>query len=297
MPGEGAGAMTVRVVADSSCDLPEPIRAELGVTVVPVGLTFGAETLRDGVDITAEGALSRVVAGEMPRFSQPPPGDFLAAYRAVGYDPWTGDPYPGLSIVSIHVTARLSGTANSALLAAGMLPGLDITVIDSRTGSMGTGFIVWNAAAAAKVGAERDEVLAIVDKAVKDATFFLVVPDLMHLHRSGRLGRAEAWLGHTLGLTPVICVRAGVVAPYRLMRGRPQGLKACITAALSRYGRETPVDVAAVHVAAEDDARYLLDQAKEAFTLRNALVVHAGGTVSAALGPGTAGLCVSRVPA
>ncbi len=288
--------VTVRIVADSACDLPASMRDRLGIAVVPTGLTFGSQTLRDGVDITAEGVLERVRAGEIPKFSQPPSGDFFAAYHRLGTDPATGRPRPGLSIVSIHVTAKLSGTANSALLAARLLPDLDIRVVDSRTGSMGAGFVACQAARLAGCGATVAEVMDLVESALLKTAFFLVVPDLMHLYRAGRLGRAEAWLGHTLGLMPVVSVRDGVVAPYRLMRGRAQGLKACLAAAVARFGRDVPVDVAVVHVGAEEDAHSLLGRATMAFSVREGLVVHAGATVSAALGPGTVGLCVCRAP-
>jgi DegV family protein with EDD domain len=282
----------VKIVTDSACDLPSPMPEELDIGVVPVYLTYGDRTYHDGVDISPRDVLRRLRDGEFPELSQPSPGDFLAVYRATGYDP-SGKPVPGASIVSIHVTSQLSGTYNSANLAAGLVPDLDVTVIDSRTGSMGTGFVVLAAARAARAGVSKDEIIAAVHRNIKHSAFFLVVPDLSFLHRAGRLGRAQAWLGQSLSLFPVLCVREGVVMPYRLARGYPQALKALVSAAVARFGKG-PVDAAAVHVEAEEDARLVMELASQAFEIQESYTVHAGGAVTGALGPGTVGLCISK---
>jgi len=284
---------TVRVVTDSACDLPPDLAGQWGIGVVPVYLGYGDLSLRDGVEVLPEEVLARLAAGEFPKLSQPPPGDFLKAYQAIGYDP-SGKPRPELGIVSIHVTAQLSGTYNSANLAAGMLPELDITVIDSRTGSMGTGFVVLEAARAARAGKGKDEIVRRAREALDQSAFFLVVPDLNFLYRAGRLGKVTAWLGHSLSLAPVICVRDGAVAPYRLARGYNQGLKALVSAALSWAGNG-PVRAAVVHVGAPADADHVMSLAAHAFDLREAYIVHAGGAVTGALGPGVVGLCVAKV--
>ena len=285
----------VRIVTDSGCDMPFGLPQGLGIGVVPVYLTYGNHTYHDGVDITPQEVIARLRNGEFPKLSQPSPGDFLGVYRAMGYDAG-GKPVPGLSILSIHVTSQLSGTYNSAKLAAALIPDLDLTVIDSRTGSMGTGFIVLEAARAARAGRSKDDICATVRRSIEHSAFFLVVPDLNFLYQAGRLGRAQAWLGQSLSLFPVVCVRKGVVMPYKLARGYPQALKALVSAALSRFGKG-PVDAAAVHVAAEEDAKLVLEMATQAFDIRQAYVMHAGGAVTGALGPGTVGLCLTKLAA
>lgn len=284
---------TVRVITDSACDLPRALADEYGIGIVPVYLTFGERAYRDGVDIGPEQVLEKLAAGEFPKMSQPSPGDFLEVYRAVGCDS-SGRPLSGVSILSIHVTSELSGTFRGAQLAAGLVPDLDITVIDTQTGSMGSGFVALEAARAARAGNSRDEVIKLTREVFGESAYFLVVPDLNFLHRSGRLGKATAWLGHNLSLAPVICVRDGAVAPYRLVRGYQRGLNALVSAALSWAGKG-PVRAAAVHVRAPAEAEHVLEMAARALDLRESHIAHAGCAVTGALGPGTVGLCVSRV--
>lgn len=233
---------------------------------------------------------ARLAGGEFPRFSQPAPWDFVKVYRRLAGAGHAETTPP--HIISIHVTSQLSGTFNSAQLACGLCPDLGITLIDSRTGSMGTGWIVLEAARAA---AARMPPEAIVERAAEDTrrgAFFLLVPDLTFLHRAGRLGKARAWLGQALSVSPILCVRDGSVAPYRLASGRVPALRALLAAAMSPCGSVSAVRLAAVHVGAAAQAESLLAQARAALPVTEGLVVHAGATVAGALGPGTVGLCV-----
>ncbi|MDQ7795105.1 MAG: DegV family protein [bacterium] len=275
--------MAVRIVADSACDVPGGLLAALGVTVVPVHIIFGDRAYRDGVDITPRQVLERLDRGEYPRFSQPAPGDFVSVYRGAG----------GSSIVSIHVTAELSGTLNSAAVARELLPSLDISILDSRSGSMAAGWVVLEAARAAWAGLDRERVLASARSVVQAVALFLLVPDLTFLHRAGRLGRARAWLGKSLDLAPIITVREGQVVPFRLARGRRAGLRALVTGALTRFPAGRPLRAAAVHVAAEEDALAAVTALGKHFDLKETLITHAGGSVTGALGPGVVGLSLA----
>lgn len=286
--------VTVRVVTDSASDLPGDLAGELGIDIVPVYLSFSDRSYRDGVDISPDQVLEKLKDGQLPRMSQPSPGDFLEAYRSLGYDTSSGTPHKDVSILSIHVTSELSGTYNGAKLAAELVPDLDITAIDTQTGSMGSGFVAIEAARAARRGMSKEEVLERVQKVIEHSAYFLVVPDLNFLYRSGRLGKATAWLGHSLSLAPVICVRDGAVAPYRLVRGYQRALKALVSAALSWAGKG-PVRAAVVHVQAQAEAGQVMRMAARALKLSESYVVHARCAVTGALGPKTVGLCVTRV--
>ncbi len=257
--------------------------------VVSVYTTFDGVALRDGVDITPEGVVEKLRAGQMPTLSQPSPGDFYQVYRGIAERAPGGKAPP---IVSIHVTAKLSGTQNSAALARRMCPDLDITIVDSGTGSMGAGFMVLKAARAAQAGMDRDQVVAIARRAAAQACFYLLVPDLAFIHHAGRLGKAAVWLGQSLSLAPVLSVSDGVVVPYRLSRSKDRALHALATAAARRYRRDQPMWAAAVHVDAENDARLVLDEVAGLFQLEEKHLRHAGAAVSAVLGPGTVGLCM-----
>jgi DegV family protein with EDD domain len=151
--------------------------------------------------------------------------------------------------------------------------------------------IVLQAARAARAGRSKEEVLRLVRSAVHRTALFLILPDLVFLHRAGRLGLAQAWLGKTLDLVPIITVRDGVVHPYRLARGRRAALKAVATAGLARFGTGRSVRAAAVHASAEAEAREVLAMLGSMMAVTEQMVVRAGAAVTAALGPGTVGLC------
>ncbi len=292
----------VAIVTDRACDIPDDLAAELRITRVPLYVSFPDRTYRDDVDITSAEILERLAAGQFPKLSQPSPGDFAAVYRRAAMRAATGcsggrarSTDRPLSLMSIHVTARLSGIQNAARLGAGLCPDLDISIIDSRTGSMGAGWVAIEAARAALSGLDRDGVLQVAQAAVERTAIYLVVPDLIFLHRAGRLGKVSAWLGRTLAVTPVVTAAEGVAFPYALVRGRRRALDTLVEAAFHRFGAARPLRVAVVHVAAEDDARRVLDAARRTFNVVESILTHAGAAVTGGLGPGAVALCVLQV--
>ena len=155
--------MTVRIVTDSGADIPKQLANDLGIVVVPLTVTFGDESYKDGVELSSDDFYERLIHGEiMPTTSQPSVGDFVETYKKI-------QP-PSNQILSIHVSSKLSGTLNSATQ-AGVQENLgeSIQLIDSMNASMGLGFSVIAAAEAVKEGASLDEA-ASVAKSVLDRT-------------------------------------------------------------------------------------------------------------------------------
>ncbi len=283
---------SVMVVTDSICNLPPRLVSGLPLVVVPIYIMVGDEVFRDGVDISPEQVLEHLARGEYPRFSQPAPGDFVNAYRRLGEFTDPSCPHP--CVVSVHVTAKLSGTCNAAGLAAAGCSDLDISVIDSGTGSMATGWVALKAARAAAAGADKEHVIRLVRSAIERTVIFVLIPDLAFLHRTGRLGKAQGWLGANLSLNPIVTAHRGVLAPYRLVRGRKRGLKMLANAAVDKIGRGAAVRAAVVHVAAEDDAQTVLLAVRESFCVREEMILHATASVTAGLGPGAIALCLLK---
>ncbi len=126
--------MTIAVVVDSTTDIPLSMREELGITMVPLLILFGNDQFRDGIDMSNDEFYARLVEGTIhPTTSQPSPGDFVEAFERLAKD------HDG--IISIHLGGELSGTVRSAQQAADMLPDIPVRVIDSRSVSMGAGFL------------------------------------------------------------------------------------------------------------------------------------------------------------
>lgn len=210
--------MTVRVVTDSTCDLPPALVSAHGITVVPLTVTFGDESLLDGVEIDATRFYQRLreFPGQ-PKTSQPAVDRFRETYEELAKD--------GSEIVSIHISSRLSGTLNSASTARAALdPGIHVELIDSYQVSMGLGSIVMDAAIAANAGASLADVAAAARRAMDRTRVIALVDTLEYLRRGGRIGRAASLVGSLLSIKPILQVTQGEVAPFEKVRTRSRAL-------------------------------------------------------------------------
>jgi len=191
----------VAVVTDSACDLPASEIEALSITVVPLRLILGDETFLDGVTITAAEFHARLAGSrDVPRTSQPPPGDFREVYRALASH--------GAPVLGIHLSGALSGTLGAAQTAARMLAGeaglAPVLTLDSKTVSVAQGLVVREAARAAAGGASLDEVASAAHRAVARARVFAAIPTLDYLIRGGRVGHLPGLLARAVGFSPLL---------------------------------------------------------------------------------------------
>jgi len=210
--------VTVKIVTDSVADLPSPVVEELGITVVPLSVRFGAELYRDGVDITTEQFYQRLESSKvLPVTSVPSPRAFADAYDRLAEE--TDE------ILAIILTSRLSGTYDVALQSAGLMKRqCRVEVMDSRWATMAEGFVVIQAARAARDGASLDEVMEVVRRTIPRVDFLCVFDTLEYLRRGGRIGAAQALMGSLLKINPIITLRDGVVEPAGRTRSRAQAI-------------------------------------------------------------------------
>jgi DegV family protein with EDD domain len=209
--------MAVKVVTDSTADLPQEVVDELDITVVPLTVLFGQETYKDGVEITREEFFERLVNGTiLPRTSQPPVGDFVEVYKKLSDE--------GHEIVSVHVSDKLSGTMNSARLAAEEVPGAKIAIVDSGTAALALGLVAKATGEAAKAGKSHDVVAAIAQDAADKTDVYFVVDTLEYLQKGGRIGKASALIGGLLSFKPILTVVDGLVHPHEKVRTRAKAV-------------------------------------------------------------------------
>ncbi|NQS74959.1 MAG: DegV family protein [Peptococcaceae bacterium] len=208
----------VKIVTDSTADLPRELIVKYNITVVPLMVIFNNnEIFRDGVDIDNEEFYRRQVERkEHSRTSQPAPAEFLDIYRELSAS--------GSSIISIHLSTALSGTCQSARMAAEMLPNADIVVIDSKLASMGLGMIALEAARAADKGKDKNEILRTVRQMISEGMLYFIVDTLEYLARGGRIGKAQALLGNILSIKPVLYLKDGIIHPLEKVRGRAKAI-------------------------------------------------------------------------
>ena len=212
--------MSICVVTDSTADIPPEMREELGIHVVPLKVIFGDEEFIDGVTMQAPEFYTRLVEEDVfPTTSQPSPGEFIEAYRGL-LDRFDG-------IVSIHISAELSGTIDSATQARAQMEdvGEAIRIVDSRSVGMGIGLVVLEAARAAQAGGDLDSVAKLAEDLVPRSGLIFLLDTLEYLRRGGRIGPASAFLGTLLRFRPLLQIDEGVVKPLARPRSRRKGIE------------------------------------------------------------------------
>ena len=277
--------MTVKVITDSTADLPPALAEELGITVVPLNVHFGTEVYRDGVEITADEFYRRLVtASRLPTTSQPTPGDFLSAYDEMGQ---TTD-----EIISVHISAKLSGTMNSATQALEEYAGSSrIEIVDSMQGSMGLGVVAIAAAEAASRGGSLDDVVAETRAALPNVGFIGLVDTLEYLEKGGRIGKAQAFVGSLLRIKPLLTIRDGEAHPLERARTRAKGVdRIC-----ELVQTEMPLkDLAVVYTTTPDEARALAQRLQSFLPQGEVILSQVGPVVGTYLGPGVLGVAFRK---
>jgi DegV family protein with EDD domain len=269
------------VVTDSTADLPVDLALQWGIVVIPLRIRFGEESFRDGMDLPAEDFFARLARGELPVTSQPPMGEFRRAYE--------GTAAGGGEVISIHLSAALSGTCQSALLAADQVDGR-VAVVDSGLLSMAMGWLVVAAAEAARARHTLEEIVAIVEDVKARVRAVALIESVEHVRRGGRIGRAQALLGSMLGSRAILTLQGGNVAPLERVRTRGSGLRRLVELVAAMGALEK---VAVIHADAEEAARQVAEGLAPVLPHREIRIVPAGQVVATHVGPGAVGVaCV-----
>jgi DegV family protein with EDD domain len=269
----------VRIVTDSTADLTKEQQQAAGITVVPLNVHFGDEVFRDHVDLTADEFFRRLKgSAQLPRTSQPSVGVFEEAYRTLREN--------GDEIVSVHLSSKVSGTYNSALMAAKGVDEQAIEVVDSLSTSMALGFMALEGARMARAGRDRATIAARMRALVPKARVICVVDTLTYLERGGRIGKARALLGSLLNVKPILQLNDGEVVPIGRARGRPQALNKLVEL-LERDGQVS--QLAIMHGAAQADAEQLRERVAASYPGLDILLTEIGAVLGTHTGPGVIG--------
>lgn len=278
--------MDVAVVTDSTAYLPAALAARHRIEVVALHVVLagraGAETVEVGPGEVAAALGERRVAVTT---SRPTPGEFAEAYRATG----------AARVVSVHLSSALSGTVDSARLAAALVlaEGIEVQVVDSRTIAMGLGFAAIAGARIAATGADLATVVASIEQVSAATTALFYVDSLEQLRRGGRITAAAALVGTALGVKPLLQVVDGQIAVLEKVRTSSRALARLEQRAVEAAGAG-PVDLAVHHLAAESRASLLADRLRARLPdLRSWCVSEVGAVVGAHVGPGLLGVVVS----
>jgi DegV family protein with EDD domain len=279
--------MTVRIVTDSTSDLPPDLARELDITVIPVYVSMRGRSYRDGVDISLDEIYRKMIEGGTPvTTSQPSPADFAEAYHRLLKE--------ADNIISINLTSRLSGVYSSALQGRELAGGKGrIEVVDSASISMGMGLIAVAAARLAKAGASLPRVLEETKEAVSHVHIWAVLDSLKYVLRSGRLGRAKALIGGLLNVKPVITMKNGELYPSGIVRTRIKGIERLMDNFRSFINVE---EVGIVQSTTPDEAQTLRSRLGQVLDSRRIHVSRLGPALGVHGGPGTLVLALRERP-
>jgi len=269
--------MVIKIVTDSTADLPTALYKELDITVVPEYLRFGDKVYRDHVDIDEDEFYRQLLNGPVhPKTSQPTPQDFANIYAPLCRE--------ADGIISIHLTSKLSGTYNSAVQGKSMQnTACPIEIIDSKTVSIALGLIVIQAAKMAKSGMSIKQITDELSRVIPDVRFLILFDTLKYLARGGRIGKDKALLGSLLNVKPLLTIRDGEFVPSSQVRTRAKGIDLLFD--FVKNAGEIQ-DLAVLYSTTPDEARLFIDRVGSIFAKDRIILSRLGPALGVHGGPG-----------
>jgi DegV family protein with EDD domain len=273
----------VAIATDSTSYIPPDLVEKYNIHVIPEILNWEGETYLDDVDIKPTEFYNRLGnSKELPTTSQASAGEFIDFFTKIGES--------SESIVGIFVSDELSGTLDSATTAKEMVAELPIEIIDSRSTSMGLGFMVLAAARAAEEGLSQSEIAELVRDMVPIVKTIFVVDTLEYLHKGGRIGGAQRLIGSVLSIKPVLHLDNGRIEPLASIRTKRKAIDRVLEIIKEDVSGKGPLHASIIHAAAPEAAAEFGEQVREILDPVELLVAELSPVVGTHTGPGLVGL-------
>ena len=273
----------LHIVTDGAADMPPKWKEVYGIHVIPINIQFGEKTYLQFVDLSSDNFYQMVRETKIiPKTSQPSPYQFIEFYKRFAQE--------GDTILSIHVTSKLSGTYESALAAAKELKDtIKIIPVDSACGSMGLGFMCRIAREMNRAGKSIEEILAYIDSIKNKVQIILTLDTLEYAQMSGRIGALSAALASILNVKPIAVLKGGIINMVGKVRTRKAALTRVLEIGKEAYGNH-PIHLAVLHARDLETGEHLLAKAKDLFNVKDAILTDLTLSLAANFGPGTIGL-------
>lgn len=279
---------TIKIFADSTCDLPAEWITRYDIGIVPLYVTFSEQTYKDGVDLTVPELYRKVdETGKLPKTAAPSPADFIQAFS-----PYVRE---GRQILYISLSSELSSTYQNALIAAEELGEGKVTVFDSLNLSTGIGLQVMKAVNAAADGKSVDEIVALLTAVRPQVETEFVIDSLDYLYKGGRCSGMQNLVGSLLKIRPVIKVEDGKMTPaYKIRGSREKALEQLLNNALGRLSDMDNDLIFITHSLADEDAKVLKEALESKTNARLVAVSNAGCVISSHCGAKTIGILYTK---
>jgi len=273
------------VVTDSTAYIPVEYVKKHNITVAPQVLIWGNETFRDGIDIRSDDFFSRLKTSKtMPSTSQVSPSTMPSIFQPLVDQ--------GFEVLGIFISSKLSGTLQSAVQGKEMMgsAGEKVTLVDSQSTAMALGFQVLAAARALEAGSTLKECLALAESAHTRTGVLFAVDTLEFLHRGGRIGGAQRYIGAALNLKPILELRNGLVEGIERIRTKGKAHDRILELIVEKTKGKSNIRIASLHANAAEDARALLERAAKELNPVETIFTEVSPVVGTHTGPGTVGL-------
>ncbi|WP_055108908.1 DegV family protein [Paenibacillus ihumii] len=279
---------TIRIFADSTCDLPAAWIKEYDIGIVPLYVTFDEEMYKDGVDLTTPQLYSKVAKlGRLPKTAAPSPADFVQAF--------TPAIEQGQQVIYISLSSELSSTYQNALIAAEEFEEGQVTVFDSLNLSTGIGLLVMKAVRAASEGHSVPEIIALLERTRPQVETEFVIDSLDYLYKGGRCSGMQNLVGSLLKIRPVIKVIDGKMSPVSKIRGsREKVLDQLLNNALAKIENMDNDIIFITHSLADEDAVHLQRILQAKTKAREVAISDAGCVISSHCGAKTIGILYTK---
>ncbi len=276
----------IKIVTDTTCDLPSAMVEEYDITIVPINIHFGTESYKEGVNMDWDLFYRRIdELGIIPTTSQPSVGEFAEVYRRLAGE--------GADvIISTHVTGKLSGTYQSAVMASQEVADeVKVYPHDSLAGSAVLGLACVEASRMAREGRSPEDIIARLDEIRSRANVLLTLENLEYSRKSGRVGGLAAALASVLNLKPIVDLQDGLLDVVEKVRSRRKSLNRVLDIMEERVGTATPINLGVVHARAPEVGQEMLSRAEDRFTCRETYLHDLCASLTVHFGPGTIGVC------
>jgi len=275
----------VAIVTDSTAYIPTEYVKQYNLSITPQVLIWGEEMFRDGVDMQPEEFYTRLKSAKtMPTTSQVPIVDMQATFQGLVDQ--------GFSVMGIFISSKLSGTQQSAIQAKQMMgsAGEKVVIVDSKSTAMALGFQVLSTARMLEAGASLQEGIAYAEKAHEKTGVFFAVDTLEFLHRGGRIGGGEGFIGSALNLKPILAVKDGKVEGVDRIRTKTKAHDRILELISEQVKGKSNIRIACLHANAHEDGKKLLERAASEFSPVETIYTELSPVVGTHAGPGTVGL-------